>query len=208
MDESEIKKLRHSFTSSSSNEISKLKKNQFGHTVLGEVKDLDTSEIHVEIAENGDIVANPSEWLLNNEKLQNMAKNIGNIDTQVEDLSEETDDHPNLPSETEPEKMSITPHNVNFAALLNELDEMDGTSKKFKARPNPDGTVQIDPNTKIGFKWDHMKDCANKDCLCAIPKDAKFCLECGTPQMPKFCTECGYSFPGMEKFCPDCGNKR
>jgi hypothetical protein len=100
MDESEIKKLRHSFTSSSSNEISKLKKNQFGHTILGEVKDLDTSEIHVEIAENGDIVANPSEWLLNNQKLQNMAKNVGNIDIQFEDLPEEIDDQPNLPSET------------------------------------------------------------------------------------------------------------
>ena len=190
MDESEIKKLRHSFTSSSSNEISKLKKNQFGHTVLGEVKDLDTSEIHVEIAENGDIVANPSEWLLNNQKLQNMAKNVGNIDIQFDDLPEEIDDQPNLPSETEPEKINIASSKVNFAALLNELDEMDGTTERKQAENQS------------------FKNCLNKDCMYNLPKDAKFCLKCGTPQMPKFCTECGYNFPGMEKFCPDCGNKR
>ena len=190
MDESEIKKLRHSFTSSSSNEISKLKKNQFGHTVLGEVKDLDTSEIHVEIAENGDIVANPSEWLLNNQKLQNMAKNVGNIDIQFEDLPEEIDDQPNLPSETEPEKINIASSKVNFAALLNELDEMDGTTER----------KQVENQS--------FKNCLNKDCMYNLPKDAKFCLKCGTAQMPKFCTECGYNFPGMEKFCPDCGNKR
>jgi RNA polymerase subunit RPABC4/transcription elongation factor Spt4 len=190
MDESEIKKLRHSFTSSSSNEISKLKKNQFGHTVLGEVKDLDTSEIHVEIAENGDIVANPSEWLLNNQKLQNMAKNVGNIDIEFEDLPEEIDAQPNLSSEAEPEKMKITPNNVNFAALLNELDEMDGTTERKQVEKH------------------QMKNCANENCLYALPIDAKFCLKCGTAQLAKFCVECGFKFLAMEKFCPDCGNKR
>jgi RNA polymerase subunit RPABC4/transcription elongation factor Spt4 len=53
-----------------------------------------------------------------------------------------------------------------------------------------------------------MKNCANENCLYALPIDAKFCLKCGTAQLAKFCTECGFQFPGMEKFCPDCGNKR
>jgi hypothetical protein len=90
------------------------------------------------------------------------------------------------------------PNSVNLADLLNELDEMDGTSKK-KFESSSNSTNQA---------TDHMKSCLNKDCLYCLPKEAKFCLKCGTAQMPKFCTECGFSFPSMEKFCPDCGKKR
>jgi RNA polymerase subunit RPABC4/transcription elongation factor Spt4 len=53
-----------------------------------------------------------------------------------------------------------------------------------------------------------MKNCANENCLYALPIDAKFCLKCGTAQLAKFCVECGFKFLAMEKFCPDCGNKR
>jgi hypothetical protein len=98
----------------------------------------------------------------------------------------------------EEEKLNISPNNVNFEALINELDEMDGTSKK-KFESSSNSTNQA---------TDHMKSCLNKDCLYCLPKEAKFCLKCGTAQMPKFCTECGFSFPSMEKFCPDCGKKR
>ena len=63
-------------------------------------------------------------------------------------------------------------------------------------------------NTKTGLIKDNSKVCSNSDCLCHLPKEAKFCLECGNAQMTKFCTECGYQFPGSEKFCPECGTKR
>jgi RNA polymerase subunit RPABC4/transcription elongation factor Spt4 len=119
-----------------------------------------------------------------------MAKNVGNIDIQFEDLPEEIDAQPNLLSEAEPEKMKITPNNVNFAALLNELDEMDGTTERKQVEKH------------------QMKNCANENCLYALPIDAKFCLKCGTAQLAKFCVECGFKFLAMEKFCPDCGNKR
>ena len=95
----------------------------------------------------------------------------------------------NLPEQSD-EVSDFKPTNVNLADLLNELDDMDGTTERKQAEN----------------QW--FKPCSNKDCMYNLPKDAKFCLECGTAQMPKFCTECGYSFPGLEKFCPDCGNKR
>ena len=192
MDENEIKKLRHSFTSSSSNEISKIKKNQFGHTVLGEVKQIDTSDIHVEIAENGEIVANPSEWLLNSQKLQNMAKNMDKYSNSYEDLSkaEEFEVQTNIIEASN----QFIPKEVSIASLLSELDDMDGTSElKHLEVQNQD-------------QW--FMSCLNQDCMYSLPKDAKFCLKCGTAQLPKFCTECGFKFPGSEKFCPDCGNKR
>lgn len=197
MDEEQIKSLRHSFTNPHREDLPKPKVNKFGHTILGDEKEMQESEIDLKIDELGNISADPKQSLFDSPQFQKWAENQPNTKTS----------EPEEPIQEE-EKFNIKPNNVIIADLLNELDEMDGTSKKYKARPNPDGTVQIDPNTKLSFRYDHMKDCANKDCSYAIPKDAKFCLECGTPQMPKFCTECGYCFPGMEKFCPDCGNKR
>ena len=88
------------------------------------------------------------------------------------------------------EKNSISSNSVDIAALISELDDMDGTTERKQSEN----------------QW--FKNCLNQDCMYNLPKDAKFCLKCGTAQMPKFCTECGYNFPGMEKFCPDCGNKR
>ena len=192
MDENEIKKLRHSFTSSSSNEISKIKKNQFGHTVLGDVRQIDTSDIHVEIAENGEIVANPSEWLLNSQKLQNMAKNMDKYSNSYEDLSqaEEFEVQTNIIEASN----QFIPKEVSIASLLSELDDMDGTSE----------LKHLEVQTQD--QW--FMNCLNQDCMYSLPKDAKFCLKCGTAQLPKFCTECGFKFPGLEKFCPDCGNKR
>ena len=200
MDEEQIKSLRHSFTNPHREDLPKPKVNKFGHTILGDEKILSESDIDLKIDESGNISAEPKQSLFDSPQFQKWAENQPILKTSEPDQP--------LSEEQSKENFSITPQNEILAKLLNELDEMDGTAKKFKAHPNPDGTVQIDPNTKVGFSFDHMKNCANKDCLYALPKDAKFCLKCGTPQMPKFCTECGYSFPGMEKFCPDCGTKR
>lgn len=196
MDEEQIKSLRHSFTNPFREDMPKPKVNKFGHTVLGDEKELQDHEIELKIDEFGALSAEPKNSVFDSLEFQKWAENRPN------------QEEPELETPIEEEETTLTNQNEILAKLLNELDEMDGTSKKFKAHPNSDGTVQIDPNTKIGFNWEQMKDCANKDCLYALPKDAKFCLKCGTPQMPKFCTECGYSFPGMEKFCPDCGTKR
>jgi hypothetical protein len=96
-------------------------------------------------------------------------------------------------SDSQEDVMKIEPvdiKTVDLASLISELDDMDGTTER-----------------KHDEKY-QMKNCANENCLYALPLDAKFCLKCGTAQLAKFCIECGFKFLGMEKFCPDCGNKR
>lgn len=200
MDEDQIKVLRHSFTNPHREDLPKPKINKFGHTVLGDEMEMSDQEIDVKFDESGALSAEPKQSLFDSPEFQKWAENQPILKTL------EPEEH--IEEEQIEEEVAITPQNEILAKLINELDEMDGTTDKFKAHPNPDGTVQIDPNTKVGWRHDLTKDCANKECLYALPKDAKFCMKCGTPQMPKFCTECGYNFPGMEKFCPDCGTKR
>jgi hypothetical protein len=189
MDEEQIKSLRHSFTNPHREDLPKPKVNKFGHTILGDEKEMQESEIDLKIDELGNISADPKQSLFDSPQFQKWAENQPNTKTsEPEEPIQEVD------------KINIKPNNVIIADLLNELDEMDGTSKrKFEITPD-----KTEPETNT--KW--SKPCLNKDCMYCLPKDAKFCLECGTPQIPKFCTECGYCFPGMEKFCPDCGNKR
>ena len=201
MDEDQIKALRASFTNPHREDLPKPKVNKFGHTVLGDELEMSDQEIELKIDESGTVSAEPKQSLFDSPEFQKWAENQP-ILRPAELIAEFKND------QNSEDTHLIRPQNVDIATLLNELDEMDGTAKKHKAYPNPDGTIQIDPNTKIGFRYDLMKECANKDCLYALPKDAKFCMKCGTAQMPKFCTECGFSFPGMEKFCPDCGTKR
>ena len=197
MNEEEIKSLRHSFTNPYREDLPKPKKNQFGHTVLNSNgEDINLENFDLSFDESGQVKAASKDYWVTKLK----SSDLPEIEPENEEIV-----HPSV---------NIIPTNVLadnsdktnlISALLSELDDMDGTNQKFKPHLTPDG-IQIDSNTKIG--WSESKSCLNKDCLYALPKDAKFCLKCGTAQMPKFCTECGYNFPGMEKFCPDCGNKR
>lgn len=58
MDQEEIKKsLRHSFTSAQPDDEVKISKNQFGHTVLGDVKPHDVSLHTFEQDESGSLKA-------------------------------------------------------------------------------------------------------------------------------------------------------
>jgi hypothetical protein len=182
MDEDEIKTLRHSFTSK--DDAGKIKKNQFGHTVLGNSQDLDISKTQVEINDLGEVEANYTESILTNPVFLSLIDALEKKETNL--------------SNQNIENSNFKPNSVNLSDLLHELDEMDGTSKK-KFESSSNGTNQVN---------EHFKSCLNIDCLYCLPKEAKFCLKCGTAQMPKFCTECGFSFPYMEKFCPDCGKKR
>jgi len=182
MDDDQIKVLRHSFTNPHREDLPKPKVNKFGHTVLGEEMKMSDQEIDFKIDEFGALSAEPKQSLFDSPEFQKWAENQPNAKT-IKPEEQATESQIS-------EKSSILPNSVNIADLISELDEMDGTNERKQTEE----------------QW--YKNCSNKDCMYNLPKDAKFCLECGTHQLPKFCTECGYSFPGMEKFCPDCGKKR
>ena len=178
MNEEENKALRHSFTNPYREDLPKPTKNQFGHTVLNSKGE------NIDLS-NYDVKIDES----------------GNISAQSKSNwvnSIVIDNFNTIEPESEPiESNEVTPMNLpgqfvkrDISSLISELDEMDGTAVKKQVENN------------------HSKSCLNKQCLYALPKDAKFCMKCGTAQLSQFCTECGYNFPGMEKFCPDCGTKR
>ena len=199
MNEDDLKKLRQSFSNPYREDLPKPKKNKFGHTILTDnLDEVDPVEIDVEIDSAGNIVANPTNTIMDSHHISSLVEKLSKKDAN-EPLIE---DHDPKPSE-----FKIVPNSVNLAALLSELDVMDGTAK-HKAEDVSEDLVRYDSSTHSGMSNESYKSCLNKDCMYGLPKDAKFCLKCGTAQMPKFCTECGFSFPGMEKFCPDCGKKR
>jgi predicted amidophosphoribosyltransferase len=45
-------------------------------------------------------------------------------------------------------------------------------------------------------------------CEAPLPKNVKFCPECGAKiKAEQFCTECGSKITPGAKFCPECGAK-
>ena len=190
MSEEEIKSLRFSFTNPYREDLPKHRVNQFGHTILSENEDFKPADMNIEVDENGEISANPKMSIIDSEQFSRLVDSHLKQNEQQPEVSEQD---PVRPIESD-----------LLSKLIAELDDLkEDKTKPFI--PGPDGWLNVDQNTKVGWTF---KPCVNNDCLYNLAKDAKFCSKCGTYQMPKFCTECGYNFPGMEKFCPDCGTKR
>jgi RNA polymerase subunit RPABC4/transcription elongation factor Spt4 len=185
MSEEDIKKLRHSFTNPFREDLPKPKINQFGHTILtdNDICELDLSEFKIEQNPDGSVS-------LNKPLMQNF------MDTYVQQTE----------PESEKSEVFVNPIECDLLTkLISELDDMKEDKTKPFIKPESANIQIVQESSNVSV---HYKDCLNKMCLYALPKDAKFCLKCGTAQLSQFCTECGYSFPGMEKFCPDCGMKR
>jgi hypothetical protein len=203
MDEQEIKSLRHSFTTSKKEEAGKVSKNQFGHTILGEENLIDVRHIKLALNENGEVEANSEGWLENDELISKLSDSFN-----IEDETPLT-----VQNLIESQKSTIQPHIEGrsiYTELMSELDDLANSNAGIKKPVSCGlgGIIHTALNVKPVLSNDNIKVCSNKDCLCSLPKDAKFCLKCGDAQMTKFCTECGYQFPGVEKFCPECGTKR
>lgn len=206
MEDQEIRNLRHSFTSSKKEEVTKVKKNQFGHTILGDESLIDVTNIKVALNDEGEIEANSDGWLDNDELISKLSESL-------------VSDHQSpliVQSLLEAQKPAIQPHIEGrsiYTDLMSELDDLANSNAgivKPESRQGIGGSISCTMAnlSNASFSNNHSKDCIDKNCLYSIPKDAKFCPKCGVYQSPKFCTECGYSFPGTEKFCPDCGTKR
>ncbi len=190
MSEEEIKSLRFSFTNPYREDLPKHKVNQFGHTILSE-NEFVPSEMDIEVGDDGEISANPKSSILDSEQFSKLV-----------------DSHINA-NNFNPEKIdSVNIQTVESGLLSRLIAELDDI-KEDKSKPflpqESSNILTVDESNNIHT---HLKKCLNKQCLYALPKDAKFCLKCGTAQLSQFCTECGFNFPGMEKFCPDCGTKR
>lgn len=186
MSDEEIKKqLRHSFTNPFREDLPKPKINQFGHTILtdNEIEEVDLSSFKVEQNPDGSVS-------LNKDILNAFASNY----------------MPGNDQEDDAEEVNIIPIKSDlFGQLISELDDLKEDKSKPFMKPESSNVLMAEECSNINT---NSKSCLNKQCLYALPKDAKFCLKCGTAQLAQFCTECGYGFPGMEKFCPDCGTKR
>ena len=192
MSEEEIKSLRFSFTNPYREDLPKHRVNQFGHTILSENEDFKPSDMNIKVGENGEISANPVISIIDSEQFTRLVdSHLNQNDFQSEDI----------------EHVSIQPVESDLLSrLISELDDLKEDKSKPFLKPESSNALMVEEPSNVTPTW--YKNCSNKECMYNLPKDAKFCLECGTVQMPKFCTECGYNFPGMEKFCPDCGKKR
>lgn len=63
-------------------------------------------------------------------------------------------------------------------------------------------------NSPTGPNIEYVK-CTS--CGAQVPKNAKFCHECGNTNVPSLmmkCEKCGKDIPADSKFCPECGNSR
>ncbi len=170
MDEDEIKTLRHSFTSKE--DAGKIKKNQFGHTVLGDSHSFDISKTQVEINEQGEIEANSTESILTNPAFLSLINAL--------EKNENTNDQRD-------QVIDIKPNNVNLADLLSQLDDMDGTTEREKTQSE---LLKKCANEKCLYAI--PKD--STFCLkCGTYQARKFCTECGYkfPGVEKFCPDCG-----------------
>lgn len=178
MNEEEIKNLRHSFTNPYRADLPKHKINQFGHTILGG-NDKDLDTSEIEVKFD--------EFGQVRADMKQSLIDGKKMSEWAKIAVNLTSDLPNDKEENDPVFSDL------YSALISELDDMDSTKQNFeKPRQN----------------LNNSKNCMNKSCNYALPKDANFCLKCGTAQMAKFCVECGFNFKFEEKFCPDCGTKR
>ena len=75
MDEEEIKKLRASFTNPYREDLPKTHKNQFGHTILGDEREIDLSLVCTKIDDNGVAIAEPNGFIADSPKLQKWSEN-------------------------------------------------------------------------------------------------------------------------------------
>ena len=114
MDEEQIKSLRHSFTNPHREDLPKPKINKYGHTILGDEKQVIESEIDIKIDESGNISADPKQSLFDSPEFQKWAENQPNLK-----ISE-----PDNPVQ-EAKKNNIDSNNVIIANLISELDEME-----------------------------------------------------------------------------------
>lgn len=234
------KNARHSFQRSKFSESIDMQKNKFGHTKLGSEDDgniLPEEKMTNKIDANGDVSAETSVDL--DSVLNNMQKIMGQdrlgrqmaahnleVDEEVKPV-EKVSTAINLPVLRQ--KFSMTTgeeDNEDFEESSKSYDEEEGDypeqsfsiNRKYS---NSSDTMQVDD---VIDRFDALRTavkerkilkatsvCTNEQCEAEIPKNTRYCGQCGTPQfhvLGRHCVNCGIKFNGSEKFCSECGYTR
>lgn len=172
--------------------------NEFGQTVIGDTKKSNAPLAEVVQDQEGGLIYKAGLDFFDSPHLQKWAKENG-VD---EGLFESEAPAPSVEEEPAiiPPKLTAT----ELHAIMNP-DEL--TPVKLE-RVATVATEQRQLNKLVRAPSSNKVICVNDSCQYELPKEARFCSQCGTPQLGRHCMDCGFHFEGKEKFCPECGSQR
>ena len=234
------KNARHSFQRSKFSESIDMQKNKFGHTKLGSEDDgniLPEEKMTNKIDANGDVSAETSVDL--DSVLNNMQKIMGQdrlgrqmaahnleVDEEVQPV-EKVSTVINLPVLRQKFSMATEEEdNEDFAEPPKSYDqeEDDYREQPFSINKKYSDSSAIMHVSDTIDRFDALRTavkerknlkatsvCTNEQCEAEIPKNTRFCGQCGAPQFQVLgwhCVNCGIKFNGLEKFCSECGHTR
>lgn len=193
-----------------------LKKNQYGHTVLGLEDDI-ANDVNKNVAfsldQEGAHRADISIW--DTQPMKDLAEKFNMP------LDNDGDDAPNdivEPADNGHLTNGITAQDMDdlLDVISNDSDTDNDTpsvahfnQSQPDLAPSDNRIRKVSKNSSDSSNSKDGKPCTDNECGAMLPDGAKFCSTCGKLQkINLFCIECGRKFNDREKFCADCGCAR